>query len=133
LSQESLLIEKQENIHEKPLKEKLHLMAETIRNHEGIEQDRGCLINFEKENKMCVYGLLGWRAGIPRDVLKGFYIDRYGEILEKYGITKEESQTLLYDHGETSIYRLFNIYQLNDFRHTFDQIADCLDETADKL
>jgi len=132
LNQELLLKEKLQTVQEISLKEKLHLMAETIRNHQGIEQGRGCLINCEKENTMCVYGLLGWRAGIPRDTLKGFYIDKYGEILKKYGITKEESRTPLINHRETH-YQLFNIFALNDNGHTFDQLADILDETAEAL
>ena len=133
MSQESLLKEKLKTVQEISLKEKLYLMADTIRNHEGIEQGKGWLVNYEEENKMCVYGLLGWRAGIPRDVLKGLYIDKYGEILEKYGITKEESRTPLYDHGEFTCYQLFSMFRLNDDDYTFNQLADILDETADKL
>ena len=133
MSQESLLKEKLKTVQEISLKEKLYLMADTIRNHKGIKQCKGCLVNYRDENKMCVYGLLGWRAGIPRDVLKGLDISKYGEILGKYGITKEESKTSLYDHGESTHCQLLSIFHLNDRGYSFNRLADILDGTADKL
>ena len=112
------------------------LMVNTIRNHQGIGQCKGKLV---KGKKMCILGLLGFRAGISREDMKKK--PDYREILSKYGINDvEREQTILVPPGlpikkfYTNI-EIWRMFTLNDApnKFTFDQIADCLEYTADKL
>jgi len=124
-----------ETIQEKPLKEKLHLMAETIRNHQGIEQCKYDL--WKGENKFCVMGLLGFRAGIPKEELPyDAHPLIYDRIFEKYGIpTKKADEIYIKNPMEWTDHHsnLRHIFMLNDIGYSFDEIADWIDETAESL
>lgn len=128
----SLILEQQEErqipLEELSLKEKLHLMADVIRNHQGIEQ---CMLHFwEGGNRMCVMGLLGYRAGMPKEDLRQSH--NYCEVMKRYGINLEEERTPLIEwhHMEATLWQL---WRYNDNGATFDEIADIIDHTADNL
>ena len=122
-----------ENIHEKPLKEKLHLMAETIRNNQGIEQ---CLYGlWNGENRFCVMGLLGFRAGIPKEELPvNSDSNIYKRIFDKYGISYKESLEIYIKNPLlNNSTKLRTVYALNDSGCSFNTIADMIDKTAESL
>jgi len=132
MSQELLLKEKLEKIQEMSLKEKLHLMADTIRNHQGIEQVTGTL--WQGDNRMCVMGLLGYRAGLSKDDLG------YEQMWIKFNISKVERSIDIQFPSHLKNKREFKsqlrwMFELNDTPNlfSFDQIAEILDYTANKL
>jgi hypothetical protein len=117
-----------------PLKHKLHLMAETLRNC-NLKQGRYAF--YEKDTKdqerFCAYGALGHMAGIPKDELKKH---PYYEVLEKYGITDEDRKMLVNMKGSnwekcygSRIEPLTNaIYLMNDVEgKSYSEMADWLD------
>jgi len=128
--------------------EKLRLVANTIRNHRGIQQIRHTM--YTGGNKMCVLGLLGFRSGILKDDLM---TTSHAHILGKYGITEQEimielpipaglidEMDLSFFHNDFSVVSreleetcLKDLFLLNDIGWAFDQIAEYLDDCADKL
>lgn len=122
-----------------PLKHKLHLMAETLRNC-NLKQGRYSF--YEKDSKdqerFCIYGALGHMAGITKDELEK---QPYRLVLERYGITPEEASTLIDMRGtkwETYLNkdnpnfreeRLEEaIYLMNDVEgKSYSEMADWLD------
>ena len=130
----SLVLEQQQEV---TLRDKLHLMAETLRNPGEIEQCYLSLVYELNPNKMCVFGLLGFRAGIPReDINWDKNHEIYIDILKKYGINEKEATKTLIKfnvNAKTLTTSLRGMYKINDEGYTFDEIADVLDQTADKL
>jgi len=135
-------------VKEKTFAEKLVLIASTIRNHRGIQQIKHTMYN--AGNKMCVLGLLGFRSGILKDDLM---TTSHAHILGKYGITEQEIMTELpipaglikemdlsfFQNDFTIVSEglgktcLKDLFILNDIGWAFDQLADYLDDCADKL
>ena len=125
-----------EVIKEKTLSDKLHLMAETLRNC----TEKRCVgkLYDPRNDSMCAYGALGFMSGIPKDkiVKEGFV-----GILSNYGIDLDESsmivtlpndsQDMHYPQREVSMFQA--IYQLNDHGYSFPEIATYLDYWADNL
>ena len=147
---------------EPTLEDKMHLVANALRNNNGVEQ-LWCELN-DKKGGMCAMGLLAFRAGIPHDDVDNIANLRY-KILGLYGISKEELKTKLffnrkvteddlYDDtikrtdgsnkrninvangfltGSYSHVTLGFLYRLSDSHIKFDTIADIIDYTADVL
>jgi len=78
---------------ESTLKDKMHLVANALRNNAGVEQ-LYCTLN-DTKGGMCVLGLLLFRAGVPHDDAITYQTRGYYKILELYGISKEESEIQL--------------------------------------
>ena len=144
------------------LKDKMHLVANALRNNIGVEQ-LYCELD-DGKGGMCAFGLLAFRAGIPHDE-NDYNSMGYHEILELYGISKEESMTVLKFNRELTgddtfegkhvlsglcyerdvrrantylsrgVYNvtLDNLQRLNDCHIKFNTIADVIDYTADTL
>ena len=83
-----------ETINKEPtLKDKMHLVANALRNNNGVEQ-LYCILN-DAKGGMCAMGLLAFRAGIPHEDIRTYYTNTYCMILKRYGISKEEGDTKL--------------------------------------
>lgn len=83
-----------ETINKEPtLKDKMHLVANALRNNNGIEQ-LYCILN-DTKGGMCAMGLLAFRAGVPHEDAINYQTRGYHKILGFYGISKEESSTRL--------------------------------------
>ncbi len=116
-------------------KEKLHLMAETIRNHLHITQTTWNLI---KDEKMCVFGVLGFGAGISKEQLRLNASGIYDDIFAKYGLSNNDQHKQFnltyigrkYRFISRSPYQLFT---MNDAGMTFPELADELDFWASQL
>ena len=123
-----------------PLKHKLHLMAETLRN---CSLRQGLYAFHEKNTKdqdrYCVYGALGHMAGIPNEELKN---QPYVQVLERYGLTKQDRQILVpMDNTRWGINNQVRveplekaIFLMNDYEYkTHEEIADWLDNLTYKV
>lgn len=113
------------------LKDKLHLMAETLRNCKDLNQ--GTYSFYRKHlngvETFCAMGALGFRAGLPKDLLKR---QPYGLVLREYGITEEENQIPvvtppLHQYVERTSSLDTAIWRMNDFGKSYNEIADWLD------
>ncbi len=118
---------------------KLHLIADTLRNCTDLKQGTGRYYD-EKTDSFCVMGALAFRAGLPKDE-----VDEYGgwsEALKLYGIgfkekvstklilTKEEEMKMERQNHNMTI---GSLWDLNDQGFSFNEIADVVDRTADNL
>ncbi len=119
-------------IKKKTLSEKIHLMADTLRNC----TEKQCSGKFydPRNNSLCAYGALGFMSGIPKDELKS----DFNRVLRNYGLDLDESMKLVglpedldYPVRETTLFS--GIYVLNDKGHSFNEVADQLDKWADNL
>ena len=122
-----------EVIKEKTLSDKMHLMADTLRNAK-IKQCKGKFYD-PKNDSMCAYGVLGFMAGIPKEELKR---NRFSQVLKEYDLDLEESMLAVnlpdrvdYPERKTSLF--MSIFQMNDKGYTFTEVADQLDVWADNL
>ena len=118
----------------KPLKAKLLNIAATIRNNAGVEQCTGLFI---KGEKMCVMGLLGFRAGIPKEDLEH---QPFLPVWKAYGIDYDTDNRVIMPariakRGRpTNIaFPLTRLYGYNDAGLSFDEIADVVEEKANSL
>jgi len=111
------------------LKDKVHLIAETLRNC-NLEQGKlKFAIKEDGKEKFCAYGALGFMAGIPKDVLK---THPYIPILTKYGITESEARTMIEvpkfsPYMEKEMCLRDAIWYMNDQGMSFNGIANWLD------
>jgi len=113
------------------LRDKLHLMAETLRNCTDLHQG---VYNFYAKHldgteTFCAMGALGFKAGIPKGVLQ---TRPYELVLEKYGLTEDERRTIVqtprlhkYANRTQSLEQA--IWWMNDFGQSYNQIANWLD------
>lgn len=113
------------------LKDKLHNMAETLRNCTNLKQ--GTYLFYQKHldgsETYCAMGALGFRAGIPKNVLEK---QPYELVLRKYGITESEESTLvrtpkLHEYVPRTRALGDAIWWMNDFGKSYNEIADWLD------
>jgi len=125
-------------IKKKTLSDKMHLMADTLRNC----TEKQCIGKFydPRNDSVCAYGALGFMAGIPKDDLKK---QDFTKVLASYGIDLDESGKLVIlpneamnEHGyypqrESSLFQ--SIFQLNDKGYSFKEIASYLDIWADNI
>jgi len=118
-------------IKEKTLSDKIHLMAESLRNC----TQKKCIGKFydPRNDSLCAYGALGFMAGIPKDMLR---INDFNLVLSKYGLDLGEQITAVklpelvnYPERTTSMYQA--IYLMNDHGASWTEIADQLDKWAD--
>jgi len=121
-------------VQELGIREKMLNVVSALRNNKDVTQGRGALI---ENDKMCVMGLLGYRAGIPKeDLMKqggtGYKVwAKYGfESMDVYKINLGDIET----REPTATVRrntaLGSIFGLNDAGYTFDQIADFIETRA---
>jgi len=113
------------------LKDKLHLMAETLRNcnlNQGVYDF--CTKNKDGKESFCVYGALGFMAGIPKDDLQ---FNPYIPILRKYGITEDKESEMLvevpqfHQYAERQMPLCNALWYMNDHGTSFNKVADWLD------
>lgn len=126
----------------KSFKDKLMVVAETLRNNNGIIQCHGSLYSpgMKKDEKipLCAIGLLGFRAGIPLDELNGD-MERYISIFAKYGFDMSELGIVMPIQqkiaGEIIPQKMavWEIFKANDSGRTFEQIADDIENYANQL
>ncbi len=122
-------------IKQKTLSDKMHLMAESLRNC----TEKRCIGKFydPRNNSLCAYGALGFMAGIPKDELKSDFT----KVLKKYNIDLDESMKLVglpedaqdmhYPQREVTLFS--GLYLLNDHGYEFNEVADQLDIWADNI
>ena len=120
------------------LADKLHLMADSLRNFNGTQ----CKGKFyiKESNSFCAYGVLGYLSGIPKDEL---VVDNFTKVLKNYGIDLAESSISVnfpreakgmymeYPDRKVSLFQA--IFLMNDRGFTFPEIADHLDQWANNL
>lgn len=125
-----------EQIEKNTLKDKLHNMAETLRNCTDLKQGQ---YGFYRKHvngtiTFCAIGALGYRAGIPIDTLEK---QPYDLVFDKYGLTKEERQTLIkvtpkHEFSERQMGLENAIWYMNDYSNkSFNELADWLDNLVD--
>ena len=132
MSQELPLKEKLKTVQEMSLKEILLLMASSLRNNQGITQCRNDL--WKGDNRFCAYGLLGFRSGIPKEDLPYKHHKKiYERILDNYGLTEGERFISIKALHYQPDFKLRYLFFKNDEGYTVDQIADCLEYTANNL
>jgi len=121
----------EEQVIEKSISDKLHLMADALRNFKGKQ----CIGNFydERNNSFCAYGALGFLSGIPKQDLSA----DYQRVLKNYGLDMSKANEISVELPEDMFERkssiVSGIYQLNDTGHSFTEIADTLDNWANDL
>jgi hypothetical protein len=115
-------------------KEKLLVIAETLRNNQGVTQIRGCLNN-GNPNHFCAMGLLGFRSGMSYDSLRPDCVKTYDQIAKNYGfsslidLTKNLGFLIIEKNDGIPIFE--SNQRVNT--HTFDEIADLVEEKANSL
>jgi hypothetical protein len=119
------------------LADKMHLVADTLRNCYDINHGHGRYYNKDNDS-FCAMGALAFRAGVPKDQMDGFGLSG---ALELYGIdneTRYETQLKITNreadkYNISTNYKLSMLWALNDAGMPFDKIAEIVDRTADSL
>lgn len=124
-------------IKQKTLSDKMHLMAESLRNC----TQKKCIGKFydPRNDSLCAYGALGFMSGIPKDELK----NDFSRVLGNYDIDLDESMTTVdYPNKEKEKFKYYPerrislfqaIYLINDRGHSFVEVANYIDKWADNL
>jgi len=112
------------------LKEKLLNIAGALRNNQGVKQCTKYLI--KEDDSMCAFGLLGFRAGIPKNELRDIGIS---SVLKRYGISYDEAASIRLPSGKDGRHRSLSMMWLyNDAaKMSFNEIADLVEEKANSL
>ena len=114
------------------IKKGLLLMAETLRNHEGVTQ---CVGDLSKgDRSFCAMGLLAFKSGVP--VTPDDSFSSIGHWYHNYGLTQKEIYHEIWLDATTPSYPtgmyIGSMWSLNDNGYSFDQIADILEKTAER-
>ena len=130
----SQILEKQKTTELTIFKRKVQKVIDTIRSHGDIEQGFGAL---NRDNKLCVSGLLMFLGGIPKSDFHG--ISGFVDIKRLYEFSDADMYKTITNHHCEKEYNttipvsMSNLFYLNDLEHSFDEIADILQKGIDEL
>ena len=120
------------------LVDKMHVIANTLRNCTDLIQGKGSYYNSEKDT-FCAMGALAFRAGIPKHELEdNVHTFGFSGALDLYGIDESTRSNIplkmtLVEKNKLGGANLSSLWYLNDHDFSFNQIADIVDRTADAL